>query len=83
MKRTVLYSPSAEKWLACCTPVIRNRIMSKIEYYSRQENLHAYAKKLSASSLYRFRIGSYRVIFRNRDTIIDIAIIGKRDEIYK
>ncbi len=29
MKRIILYSPEAEKWLTCCTPIIRERIMSK------------------------------------------------------
>jgi mRNA-degrading endonuclease RelE of RelBE toxin-antitoxin system len=83
MKRIIVYSPEAEKWLTCCTPIIRDRIMSKIEYFSKQENIYAYAKKLSDSSLYRFRIGPYRVTFRNRGPIIDIAVIGKRSEVYR
>jgi mRNA-degrading endonuclease RelE of RelBE toxin-antitoxin system len=83
MKRIIRYSPDAESWLNSCALLIRNRIVNKIEFFSNQENIYKYTKKLANSSLYRFRIGHYRVIFRLGPQFLDIMIIGKRDEIYK
>lgn len=83
MKRKIKYSPEASDWLSTNIPIISNRIINKIIYFSKQENIFIYAKKLTSFNTYRFRIGNYRVIFRLNENILEILLIGKRDEIYK
>lgn len=82
MKKIIRYSPEAERWLINCAPIVSKRIVDKIEYFANQENLYKYAKKLQNSSLYRFRVGHYRIIFRQHEHFLDIILIGKRDDVY-
>jgi mRNA interferase RelE/StbE len=65
---------------------IQQRIVSKLDYYCSQPSPLAYATKLThhESGTYRFRIGTYRVIFDvvNSDTLL-ILDIGHRRSIYR
>jgi len=83
MKREIKYSPEANEWLSTSIPIIRNHIVNKIIYFSKQENIFVYAKKLTSFDTYRFRIGNYRVIFRLINNTLEILLIGKRGEIYR
>ncbi len=79
----ISYSPVAIKWLSSSSPYIRKRIINKIKFFASQENPKIYAVRLVDSKSYRFRIGDYRVICDIGLDLIDVLVIGKRDEIYR
>lgn len=59
-------------------------IKEKLNFLSQQENPLLYAKKLKGlNGILRFRVGSYRIIFKVEKNQIILLIIGHRSEIYK
>ena len=63
MKYQVLITQKAEKDLKKLDKVVLKRIYRKLQQF--QQNPSKYSKKLFSSKIgnFRFRIGSYRVIF--------------------
>ena len=76
MKIKIIYSNKAVKDLRKIGKHDTQKILKKIKYYVVQNNIFRYAKKLKPpfDSLYRFRIGVYRIIFRI-DTKGNISIL--------
>jgi mRNA interferase RelE/StbE len=76
----------AVKQLATLDKPIRQRIVTKMEYFATLPNPQTYAEVLVDfdHGTYRYRIGDYRVIvdFDERGKLIIVAIIGHRREIY-
>ena len=77
------YSPSAESDLACLPSSVRDRVANKVEFFVRQNDPLAFAKKLSGYNAYRFRVGNYRVIFEISEKTVFILAIIKRDDVYR
>lgn len=65
MKYIVEYSKKAKKQILALDNKIAKQIALKISDYSKQSEPMRYAKELKGryKGLYRYRIGSYRVIF--------------------
>ncbi len=63
----------------------QKRILTKLDFFCKQENPLVYAKPLTdhRTGDFRFRIGEYRVIFDVSDEDIKILQIGHRREVYK
>lgn len=80
-----IFRPSVDKYLSKLNPKIRVIIIKKLEFYLSQENPLKFAEKIHDNKVgdYRFRIGSYRVIFDLIKGVIVINLIGLRDKIYK
>jgi len=64
---------------------IQKRIITKLDFFCKQENPLLFAKPLTdhRTGNFRFRIGEYRVIFDVENDEIKIHHIGHRREVYK
>lgn len=62
---------------------VRSRLTYKLAFYAQQEDPLHFAKRLSGSELYRFRIGDYRAIFEVMGEIMYVLLIVKRDKAYR
>ena len=82
---SVVLTKQAQKELRKLPRNVRIRIIEKIEWYSHQENPLHFADTLSGEDeqLYRFRIGTYRIIFEVTDNTIRILKISHRRDVYK
>lgn len=82
-----IFTASGKKSLSKLPKHEKERIISKLIFFSEQWNPLSFARKLKNSKLgsYRFRIWEYRVIFDidEQGRIIIIALIGSRKDIYK
>lgn len=88
MTTEVFYTDKALRQLRSLERESAQTIVQKIRFYSEQENPLRYAKKLKPpfNDLYRFRIGSYRVIFevdgKGVPHVLVVLRVGDRKEIY-
>ncbi len=78
----IIYPATIAKWLIGLNPALQDRILNKIEFYAEQSNPLVFAKNIG-KGLYRFRIGTYRVIFFIKNETMYIADIDRRDKIYR
>jgi len=82
---TIIFSKSAEKFLDTLDKKTKQRILEKVrELQTNSENLDI--KKLkSRNTLYRLRVGNFRIIysFKHDRLVIYIVAIGHRKDIYQ
>lgn len=84
----VVYTQTAYKDLRALEKKTAQRIVEKIESYSKKEKPLSFAKPLKEpyGDLFRFRIGSYRAIvsadMKGRITVLTVLKIGHRKDIY-
>lgn len=81
MAYEILVTQKAEYDLKKFDTVVKKRIKKALIKFS--SNPQFFGKRLTGSKQYRFRIGSYRVIYEIIDKNIMILRIGHRREIYK
>lgn len=83
MKHALVYSKNALRDLKRLDYSVQKRLKVKLELLST--NPLYYSEKLKDSSIgsYRFRVGTYRVIFDLEKENINILRIGHRREIYR
>ncbi len=84
-KYSLFYKKTAVKSIQKLNPQIRKRLKSKLEFFVSQDDPLSFAKPLTkpADAQYRFRVGSYRVLFDiERDKIV-ILLVQHRKDIYK
>jgi len=82
MKIKIVYTKKSIKDLQKLDRIVaqKKKIVKKVKYYSEQEDLFSFAKKLSSpfDDLYRFRVGEYRIIFEiDKDSRLVLLIILK------
>ena len=84
----ISFDTKAQKDLDRLSIQLRNRMLHKLDFYLHQNDPVKFAKRLTNSKLgsYRFRIGSYRVLFdvnvNGKIRILRILRIVKRSEVY-
>lgn len=81
----ILLARSASKDIKKCSPQLRQRIQTKLEFYAEQPDPLQFAKSLKqpADAEYRFRVGNYRVLFDvDGDTIVILRVQHRR-EVYR
>ena len=63
----------------------QKRLMSKLDYYCKQENPLRFADYLTDARIgeYRFRVGDWRIVFDVEGDKIVILIVGHRRDIYR
>jgi len=81
MTYEIFVTQKAEDDLKKFDPVVKKRIKNGLIKLS--SNPRSFAKKLVGSNEYRFRVGSYRVVFDIQGKNILILRIGHRREIYR
>ncbi len=83
---TILYKKPAVKSIQKLTPQIKKRLKIKLEFFiARQEDPLVFAKQLTkpADAQYRFRVGSYRILFDIEGNNIVILLVQHRKDVYK
>jgi mRNA interferase RelE/StbE len=91
MKKSILvnYAVLAQKDLHSLDRSIAQRIVLKVQAYSKADDPFAEAKPLSGElqGLFRYRVGDYRVIFELRAdgsiTILTVLRIKHRKDVYR
>jgi len=74
----IIYSKDAIKFLNKQTRQTQSRIISAIEKIPNGD-----IRKLKGRSGYRLRVGTFRILFDEKGTIINIIDIDNRGQIYK
>lgn len=83
MAYKIIYSKHAYKDIKKLDSVVVKKLGKTIKRYSQEPLKHA--RKLVSSDIgeYRWRVGSYRIIFDISNDNIQILRVGHRREIYK
>ncbi len=83
VKFRLVYSQTTFKEIKKLDSVAKKKLQKKILFF--QQNPLENAKRLTGTNLgqYRWRVGSYRIIFDLEKNKITILHIGHRKEIYK
>lgn len=83
LMKKVVYSKAANKALTRLPTNERKRVIAKVEQYAADPASQASnVKKLQGRAGYRLRVGDWRVIFDEDDSVIDIEAIASRGSIY-
>lgn len=61
---------------------VHERTYKKLCFFASQQNPLRFAKRVSNTPYFRFRIGDYRILFEMYDDSIHIAKIERRDKAY-
>ncbi len=77
------YTAIALDQLDHLSPHIRSRILKKIDFYIHQNDPIHFAKHLTSTTMLRFRIGDYRVVFEVESNTIIVLLIDKRSDVYR
>lgn len=82
MTWTVIWSERAEKQIDKLPKKIAIRILNKTD--DVKVNPFAYLERLSNSPLYKFRVGSYRIIVDviNDKLMLHFVLVKKRSRVY-
>jgi mRNA interferase RelE/StbE len=85
MAYAVSFRASADKALDKLPAIIQKRVIEKSAALADDPRPSGAVKLAGASSLWRIRIGDYRVVYFVDDThrIVDIRIIAHRREVYR
>jgi mRNA interferase RelE/StbE len=82
---SVTFARSARKELESLSKTAALRVLKKIESLPRNPRPSGCKKLSGQNSLYRIRIGDYRVVYSidDADRKIDITIVRHRSSVYK
>ena len=82
MTWTVIWSKRAEKQLDALPKEMIIRILNKTDEVEAEP--FAYLERLSNSSLYKFRVGNYRIVVDviNDKLILHFVLVKKRSRVY-
>jgi mRNA interferase RelE/StbE len=84
-KYTLIYKKPASKEIQKLPLQVKKRLKLKLEWFIVKEDPISFAKALTKPSdaQYRFRVGSYRILFDVEEDKIVILHIQHRREVYK
>jgi mRNA interferase RelE/StbE len=82
---TLLYKKPAVKAIHKLPPQIQKRLKLKLEWFIAQSDPIFFSEPLTkpADAQYRFRVGTYRVLFDIEDNNIVILLIQHRKDVYR
>lgn len=89
MDYKVVYTPNAEHDLDDLSPLIARKILKKVRFFLEGGEPLRFAKKLKGlNDYFRFRVGDYRVIFRQDAkshylVVLVVLRIGHRKAVYR
>ena len=81
----IVFARSARKELQALSHTVAERILEKVELLTLNPS-HSGCKKLHGhSSLWRIRVGEYRVIYSIDDNnrVVDVSVVRHRSEAYR
>jgi len=89
MDYRVIYTSSSQKDLKRLDSSVAQRVLKKVNEYSKLDNPMSKAKKLKGFEIdtYRFRVGDYRVVFRQdlktkKLVVLVVLRVAHRKEVY-
>lgn len=79
------FAPGADRQLRTLTDQVQRRIIIAIAALANDPRPHGWEKLSGEESLYRIRIGDYRVIYQVSDEklLVLIVRVGHRRDIYR
>jgi mRNA interferase RelE/StbE len=85
MAYQLLYKKPAIKEIQKLPKQVKKRLKAKLEWFAEQNNPREFSKPLTkpADAQYRFRVGSYRILFDIEDQKIVVLYIQHRREVYR
>jgi mRNA interferase RelE/StbE len=81
----IVFARSARKELQALPLTIAERVLDKIALLASNPRPAGYKKLRGHSSLWRIRVGEYRVIYSIDDNhlVVDISVVRHRSEAYR
>jgi mRNA interferase RelE/StbE len=81
----IVFARSARKELQSLSQTVAERILEKVELLASNPRPSGCKKLHGHSSLWRIRVGEYRVIYSIDDNnmVVDISVIRHRSEAYR
>jgi len=81
----LLYKKPAAKQIAKLPMQVRKRLKLKLEWFAAQADPLKFAKSLTkpADAQYRFRVGTYRILFDIEEQNIVILLDQHRRDVYR
>jgi mRNA interferase RelE/StbE len=79
----VRFTATADDQLDRLPRRLQTRILTKLEFYSDQQDPLQFAEPLSGAATFRFRVGDYRIIFEVLHDTLWVLTIKRRDEAYR
>jgi mRNA interferase RelE/StbE len=85
MAYQLVYKKPAVKEIQKLPKQIKKRLKLKLEWFASQSDPREFSKPLTkpADAQYRFRVGSYRILFDIEDQKIVVLYIQHRREVYR
>ncbi len=85
MTWTVRFTPEAERQADALDPPIRRRIAERLAHLARDPRVAASVKALAGGTLYRLRVGDWRVIYSLQDDVLLVLVlrVGHRRDVYR
>ena len=85
MTYTVKIAPAAERHIKKLESSIQRRIIRRLEGLEANPRPPGVKKLSGTESLYRIRVGDYRIIYeiRDKDLVVLVAKVGHRGDVYR
>lgn len=82
---SLAYKKQAVKDIRKLPKQVQKRLKTKLEWFINQDDPISFASALTkpADAQYRFRVGSYRILFDIEEDIVVILHVQHRREIYR
>lgn len=77
------FNRQAERDLACLERAVQERIVAKMRHVAAHGVPSGSLKRLSGKTLYRIRVGDYRVIGTVENNTLFILLIRHRKDVYR
>lgn len=81
---TLVYKKPAIKAIQKLPPQVRKRLKLRLEFFAAQEKPLGFAERLTkpADAQYRYRVGSYRILFDVEGQQLVVLYVQHRREVY-
>ncbi|HED34012.1 MAG TPA: type II toxin-antitoxin system RelE/ParE family toxin [Gammaproteobacteria bacterium] len=85
MSYKVLLHRDAKKDIKKLHPQARSRVIAALEQISEEPRLHGAILLTGYTSIYRYRVGHYRIVYRILDDELEVLVLDAkpRGEVYK
>lgn len=85
MSYRIEFTPTAARALKKLPGSIQSRISPKVDSLSSAPRPHGVEKMAGHENRYRIRVGEYRIIYviDDRSSLVTVAVIGHRREVYR
>jgi mRNA interferase RelE/StbE len=85
MSYQVKITPAAQRQIKKLSPDVQQRIIERLEALAVEPRPPRVVKLEGEESLYRVRVGNYRIVYKIEDDILLILVakIGHRRDVYK